>query len=556
MICFRYCPGHASNTYFSPAKRIKQNRVTPLFAPMATFPTSPVNTEPHVDSCVTTPTTAVDEYPGFSKSSSPPGLGPNVPDFDFDLERTIPPTNSRRTLILCFDGTGDQFDDANSNVINFFTMLKKDVKSQQLVYYQAGIGTYSIPEIAQPELAKLHRALDAMLGSHLNAHVMGGYEFLMQNYQHGDKICLFGFSRGAYVSHGKLFILSDSAVHKTARALAGMLHKVGLLPKCNHQQVPFAYKMYSREDETGWRQSTAFKKAFSIDVDIELIGVWDTVSSMGFVPRTLPFTRSNNNVRYFRHAIALDEHRARFQPNFWNRPTPDDLQLGVQPGEMPKSGRKPFKKKSLNDLENQYMDGGQYQTHVEEVWFAGCHCDVGGGALPNATRNSLARIPLRWMIRQCFLLDTGILFHGELLRLVGMDPDTLYPRVLPRPPPLLRSPQESQINTMTKAPSLFECDFRNEEEEEWADALSSINDELKRRKVWWILEILPQKLRYQENDDSWTQKLDVHRGRGRHIPRQSTHGVKIHRSVKMRMEAIGYHPKANLKPTTVPTWVD
>ena len=74
----------------------------------------------------------------------------------------------------------------------------------------------------------------------------------------GDKICLFGFSRGAH----------------TARALAGMLHKVGLLPSYNHQQVPFAYKMYTRTDELGWQQSTAFKKAFSIDVDIDFIGVW------------------------------------------------------------------------------------------------------------------------------------------------------------------------------------------------------------------------------------------------------------------------------------------
>ena len=74
----------------------------------------------------------------------------------------------------------------------------------------------------------------------------------------GDKICLFGFSRGAY----------------TARALAGMLHKVGLLPAHNNQQVPFAYKMYTRTDETGWKQSVAFKKAFSVDVEIDFVGVW------------------------------------------------------------------------------------------------------------------------------------------------------------------------------------------------------------------------------------------------------------------------------------------
>ena len=113
-----------------------------------------------------------------------------------------------------------------------------------------------------------------------------GYEFLMQNCEvalsfiprstltlllllsfsrlhcfvdeKGDKICLFGFSRGAY----------------TARALAGMLHKVGLLPRCNRQQVTFAYKMCKRSDKRGWEQSKQFKKRFSIDVHIDFIGVW------------------------------------------------------------------------------------------------------------------------------------------------------------------------------------------------------------------------------------------------------------------------------------------
>ena len=53
-----------------------------------------------------------------------------------------------------------------------------------------------------------------------------------------------------------------------------MIHKVGLLPACNHQQIPFAYKMYTRADEVGWQQSNAFKKTFSIDVDIEFLGLW------------------------------------------------------------------------------------------------------------------------------------------------------------------------------------------------------------------------------------------------------------------------------------------
>ena len=102
------------------------------------------------------------------------------------------------------------------------------------------------------------------------------------------------------------------------------------MPVCNYQQVPFAYKMYITDDETGWKQSTAFKRAFSINVEIEFVGVWsvfdlslhinvlalicannvrDTVDSVGLMPRRLPFTRVDNNIKYFRHALSLDERR-------------------------------------------------------------------------------------------------------------------------------------------------------------------------------------------------------------------------------------------------------
>ncbi|KAG6827102.1 hypothetical protein H0H92_013214 [Tricholoma furcatifolium] len=460
------------------------------------------------------------------------------PDEDDDI---IPPKHAHRTLILCFDGTGDQFDEDNSNIVNFFSMLKKDDSKQQLVYYQAGIGTYTIPQIAKPMMAKVHKVVDSMIGIHLNAHVMSGYEFLMQNYEAGDKICVFGFSRGAY----------------TARALAGMIHKVGLLPKCNHQQVPFAYKMYSREDATGWRQSTAFKKAFSIDVDIELLGVWETVGSVGMIPKRLPFTTSNTHVKYFRHALALDEHRVRFKPNFWNRPTPEQTQLGVQRGQMPRS--KP-KVQTTRDFEKQYSHG-EYVTDVEEVWFAGCHCDVGGGAVRNEIRNALARIPLRWMVRQCFLLKTGILFHKEMFNVIGMDPDSLYPVVKPRPPPVthLTHPHNPEVKYLpvvgTSRVLVDVSDFVSEEEEDLADALSAINDMLKIKKAWWILECIPQKIKRQGDDDIWVKELLINRGHGRFVPRQ-TQGVKIHRTVQLREQLLGYVPKAQLHSDLRKEWVD
>jgi uncharacterized protein (DUF2235 family) len=147
-----------------------------------------------------------------------------------------------------------------------------------------------------------------------------------------------------------------------------MIHKVGLLPTCNHQQVPFAYKMYTKADDEGWKQLNAFKKAFSNEVDIEFLGVWqvvlhkpfrtktavltflvfyrDTVNLVGLIPRRLPFTTSNKVVKTFRHAVALDERRAKFKANLWNRPHPTEQILSVTDQKLQKAAENPKSKKS------------------------------------------------------------------------------------------------------------------------------------------------------------------------------------------------------------------
>lgn len=89
-------------------------------------------------------------------------------------------------------------------------------------YYQSGIGTYDGGGLSNGIAA----AFDMAVGSGLGLHIRDAYHYLMQTYKEGDKICLFGFSRGAY----------------TARCLAGMIHKVGLLPAHNTAQLPFAYE--------------------------------------------------------------------------------------------------------------------------------------------------------------------------------------------------------------------------------------------------------------------------------------------------------------------------
>ncbi|KAH9897659.1 hypothetical protein C8Q73DRAFT_366292 [Cubamyces lactineus] len=545
-----------------------------------------------------TPFWAKTETSSPSSTTGSPGLGHSTSGETGDLD-IVPPSHPARTLVLCFDGTGDQFDSDNSNVVSFFSLLKKDDRKEQMVYYQTGIGTYSSHQNVSRLRSKVDQVMDEMFAWHLDAHVQDGYEFLMQNYEAGDKISLFGFSRGAY----------------TARALAGMVHKVGLLPACNHQQVPFAYKMFTRDDELGWKQSTSFKKAFSIDVDIDFIGVWDTVSSVGLFPHRLPFTTSNRAIRTFRHAIALDERRARFQVSLYKHPSKKEAERGTQPGDMPRSDttyamlplladddlaqqqqerqeevqqqqqqsngagkqgkeangstkpKKNGKKQRRYEREFNSQDGcdAHHETDVLEVWFAGCHCDVGGGSVKDDVPHTLARIPLRWMIRECFKTNTGIRFHAELLKRIGLDPAALHPVVLDRPPPV--QPLKEHLDSI--APPV---PYTTEEEHEVRDALSPVYDQLSIAPYWWLLEMLPMKKRVQgpapehKMEKRLTTVLTMRRaslcrmnmGRGRVVPKRHQ-PFYVHRSVKVRMEAKDledgpYLPKAQY--IREPTWVD
>ncbi|KAF7358977.1 DUF2235 domain-containing protein [Mycena sanguinolenta] len=507
----------------------------------------------------------------------------------------IPPEHPFRTLVLCFDGTGDQFDNDNSNIVQLFSMLHKGDRSRQMVYYQAGIGTYTSPQIATPFWSKISkvnpsRLVSGTAGSFVFSYWTkaslcpwmlmlwaSGYEFLMQNcaycfFSHvfADLkpiqipptivFVFFGFSRGAY----------------TARSLAGMIHKVGLLPADNHQQIPFAYKMYTNNTEVGWDQSNAFKKAFSIDVDIEFVGVWDTVNSVGIFPRRLPFTTSNTIIRTFRHAVSLDERRAKFKANLWNRPNEQEQTLSISDQKAPQAKHShPPKKVSQVQIERRYSRDRSQATDIDEVWFAGCHCDVGGGSVDNDVVQNLARIPLRWMIRECFKTNSGIMFTCEGLRSIGLDPDKLYPDVAPRPPALPLGNLRIQSIPSSKQQSKKQAEValinfadgettspthKTEEELDLLDSICPIYDQLSLSWPWWILEFFPIKQRYQKGDNSWVAFLGWNMGKGRFIPKQKTNGVRVHRSVKTRLEAQTesggkYEPKAafDLERTT---WVD
>lgn len=138
---------------------------------------------------------------------------------------------------------------------------------------------------------------------------------------------------------------------------------------------------------------------------------------------------------------------------------------------------------------------------------------MGGGSVANDSRHNLARIPLRWMIRQCFLTNCGVRFHAELLKTIGLDPASLYPDVKPRPPALFSPSElyrpatpESEVTKVGYA-GLSTAVIMTEEEEDLADAMCRAYDQLRDRPAWWILEGVPVKERLQQADNSWKKKL-------------------------------------------------
>jgi uncharacterized protein (DUF2235 family) len=261
-----------------------------------------------------------------------------------------------RNIVLCFDGTNNEYAATNTNVVKLYAMVDKST-NDQIPYYQPGIGTFAPPGVWGKVKKWFVTRLDLAVAWLLEEHVTDGYRFLMRYYQEGDRIFIFGFSRGAY----------------TARALAAMLHKVGLLTQGNEELLPFAWNQF--KSEKGRAVYTGFRDTFCRRVRVHFLGLWDTVSSIGWVwhPEYLQFTANNPSVDVVRHAVSLDERRAYFVQNLW----------GHDPA---------------------------MRTDVLQVWFPGVHCDVGGGYVESEA--GLSKIALKWMVEQA--KGFGLRFQSSL----------------------------------------------------------------------------------------------------------------------------------------------
>lgn len=302
-------------------------------------------------------------------------------------------TRKPRNIVICCDGTGNEFGDTNSNVVKFYTTLEID--AAQSAYYHPGLGTMGDPN-QQHRLGRAWSRIKGLVfGAGFKANVLDAYRYLMETYSDGDQVYLIGFSRGAY----------------TVRALAGLLDGYGLLCRGNEGHLPYAWRLYVNQHDVRTRNAinpgvdsaAAFKETFSHkDFKLHFVGVWDTVSSVGWVytPLRLFNVAQNKTIVTGRQALSIDERRCFFQDNLWG----DSL-----PGQ-----------------------------DVKQVWFAGVHSDV-GGSYPQE-ESGLSNITLQWMMVQAH--DAGIRLAPERVALVLGEPTTSYPACHP----LYKKPSSSPVH--------------------------------------------------------------------------------------------------------------
>jgi len=285
-------------------------------------------------------------------------------------------TGMMKRVILCCDGTWNQPDRVDQGVAAHTNVAKialglsdfDDHGNAQVLHYSAGVGE--------------RRGAQLLMGAGLSRSVQECYRFLVDNYEPGNELYFFGFSRGAFV----------------ARSTVGLIRNCGILRREHRDRVEEAYRIYrSRDRATSPQEATAetFRRSYAHpDMFIQFVGLWETVGPLG-IPNdpvrpslltrrwALHDTSLSRYVRHAYHALAIDERRTGFEPALWH-----------QHEDVPEQA-------------------------LEQVWFSGAHCDVGGGYRDS----SLSDIALLWMAdraRAC-----GLTFKPDRLMLgddVAPDP--------------------------------------------------------------------------------------------------------------------------------------
>lgn len=274
-----------------------------------------------------------------------------------------------KRLVICCDGTWNTPDETTGDGLPCPTNVTKvalavagedDGGVEQRIFYHPGVGT-----------KRSERIRGGAFGYGLSRNVRDTYRFIVENFEPGDELFLFGFSRGAF----------------TARSVVGLVRNSGVLKPRHVGRLDEAYALYrSRTAHPRGVEATLFRRSWSWETRIHFIGVWDTVGALG-IPLAVPWaalvnrrwafhdTQLSSHVDNAFQALAIDEQRQPFVATLWER------------------------------------QESAARQRVEQVWFSGVHSDVGGGYADA----SLADVPLLWLVdraRQCGLAFEDDAFQG------------------------------------------------------------------------------------------------------------------------------------------------
>lgn len=319
-----------------------------------------------------------------------------------------------KRLVFCFDGTGNTLDRPHAtNVAITAAGVKNTARGgiAQIVYYDEGVGTGNWRD----------KMLGGATGKGLYERVVEGYKALVFNYEPGDEIFIFGFSRGAY----------------TARSFAGLIQHVGIVNSCFADKIHVAASLYERREKKSAIEEldeiNRFRAQFAPDicaseqdrewrlkngetpgadklpiVGIKYIGVWDTVKTLGdpmlgdddndgeYDAAEFHDHRLHSSVEAPRHAVSIDERRKKFDVTLWDNVDELNEQRDA----------------AINDPERPY----------QQQWFPGDHGSVGGGG----EIRGLSDEALEWVWegakKQGLALDAS-----SYSKIWGIRPDVLAP---------------------------------------------------------------------------------------------------------------------------------
>ena len=300
-------------------------------------------------------------------------------------------TPNGKNIVLCSDGTGNSAGVvAITNVRRLYQALDMSNPSKQIAFYDDGVGSGG---------SKVVRILGGAFGIGLARNVRQLYRFLCDTYQPNDRIYLFGFSRGAFTVRVLAAVIANCGIVNKGQ-LAGTKNTVVSMASV----VAWAYRCFRGNHIAGllsrpfrWLRNRVtsmptnaqdFRCRFShrCNETIEVLGLWDTVSAYGMPIDELAWfvdtfiyrirfqsQKISGKIRHVFHALAIDDERRTFTPLL------------------------------IHSVDKSGPTGAT--THVEQVWFAGMHADVGGGY----ANCNLALIPLAWMLERA--KKAGVIFR-------------------------------------------------------------------------------------------------------------------------------------------------